>query len=605
MIYRAIASGWLQEEKPNVRRSYEGEFTPEYLKSLNSKGYNIYFFPNCPSFYDTTKTVDGSQIDEFRYVFVDMDLKDGYYSSKELFIQALSGLMPTLVIDSGRGIHAYWEITDLDAMSYLRLQRRLCRFFKADPAVSQICQLMRAPGYYNVKSKGSSIPCETLYEGDALYSCEQLDKALPAIIQSDEQHCQQHYEKTYNPSAALTVTDKMPDKFGKLVKDNTEVRDIWTGNVTDRSKGDYRLAHIMWAAGFTKAEAMSVLVNCAKALTRAPVHRMGYAEGIVAKIWTGGEMADNGLSLSSSVKDILQRSGDTLKGTRFACWSYIDDTAHGFRLGQVMGLVAGSGVGKTTKALNMFAGFVQNNPDYEHFFVPLEQTPNEIAAHWQTMCGTNTKLHEKVHILSNYDENGTFRHLSLKDIQDYILKFQELSGKKVGCVVIDHIGALRKGGKGEENQDLMSICHSMKAFAIQTNTFLIMQSQAPREKAGIGDLELNKDAAYGTVYFESYCDYLVTVWQPLKRCYSEPACPTVTAFKFCKIRHKKQGTDRIQEDVCYRLTFDPKTETLRPLTEAEETSFGYFNIIATNKRKEDRKTDIVTYTSAQWSKTGE
>src|SRR5262249_24855281 len=160
----------------------------------------------------------------------------------------------------------------------------------------------------------------------------------------------------------------------------------------------------------------------------------------------------------------------------------------------------------------------------------------------------------------------------------YVTELETKVGRKIGCVVIDHIGALRKGNrKTGENQDLMDICHAMKAFAVQTQTMLIMQSQAPREKAGIGDLELNKDAAYGTVYFESYCDWVVTIWQPLKRCYDDPDCPAVTAYKFCKIRHKRKGSDEIKEDQCYRLIFDPKTELMRPLTGAEEKRFDFFN----------------------------
>jgi hypothetical protein len=252
-------------------------------------------------------------------------------------------------------------------------------------------------------------------------------------------------------------------------------------------------------------------------------------------------------------------------------------------------------------ALNMFLGFVENNPDYDHLFIPLEQPDNEIAQRWVRMCGDNTALHSRVHVLSNYDENGAYRHLSFLDIKDYILAYQKRTKRKFGCVVIDHIGALRKGGKKDgEKQDLMDICHKMKAFAIETNTLLVMQSQAPREKAGIGDLELNKDAAYGTIYFESYCDYLITIWQPLKRCYNEPDCPSVTAYKFCKIRHKRRGTDDIEEDVCYRLIFDPETERMRTLTQSEEVSFDFYNSKATNLRKRDRKTDLVPYKSTHW-----
>lgn len=604
MIYRCIAPQWAIDEGLITRRVVEGEFTNEEIKQLNAQGYNIYFLPNYPSIYNPGTTVDGSQIDIFKYVFVDMDLKDGTYATKDDFLRQLGSfkLDPTMIVDSGNGIHVYWETTDLSPMTYLKLQRRLMRLFKTDEAVGQIYQLMRVPGTINTKVKDQFKHCEMIYETNSVYGAEEMDKALPPLEHRDLQYCEAHYNKTYNPVTMDSVSDKIPLKFAKLIRENEEVKDIWMGRTDDRSKGDYRLAHIMFACGFSKEEATSVLINSAKAISRAPTHRLSYATNIVEKIWIFETTEDKqSLGLSSSVADILKKSGSQLKGERFPCYSYIDATEHGFRLGQVIGLVAGSGVGKTAVALNMFMGFVQYNPDKVHFFVPLEQPANEIAERWQHLCGDQIHLHEKVHVISNYDETGNFRHLSFDEIKDYILKFQEVTGKKAGAVVIDHIGALKKKAKNGENQDLMEICHAMKAFAVQTNTLLIMQSQAPREKAGIGDLELNKDAAYGTVYFEAYCDYLVTLWQPLKRVYMEGA-PTVTAFKFCKIRHKKQNVDTISEDVCYKLHFDPVKGHLRELTEKEEKSFTFFLNKATNKRKQDRKTDLVQYSSVTWLK---
>ncbi len=600
-VYRCIMPQWALDENPQLKRVVEGQFTFEELLDLNEKNYNIYFLPNYPSLYEGG-TVDGFQIDKFQYVFVDMDLKDGVYTSKDAFVKTIlaSGLVPTFINDSGNGIHAYWEISDLDAMSFLKLQRRLIAKFNTDEAVGQIYQLMRVAGTVNTKDPDNFKLCQQIYHSGLKFSCEDLDALLPPLSKQDEDYCHQHFNKTYKKETAAAIIDKIPLKFSKLLNENTEVRDIWAGKVDDRSKGDFRLAHIMFANGFTRDEAASVLVNSAKALARAPQHRISYATNILDKIWTFELEADKTqLTLSNSVMDILMRSGEDLKGTRFPCHRYIDDTANGFRLGQVVGLVAGSGVGKTAVALNMFLGFVKNNPDYVHFFVPLEQPAREIALRWKMLCGENTQLHSKVQVLSNYDDDGGFRHLSLDEIKQYILKFQTVSGQKVGCVVIDHIGALKKKGKNGENQDLMDICHSMKAFAIQTNTMLVMQSQAPREKAGVGDLELNKDAAYGTVYFESYCDYLITIWQPLKRCHSEEGCPTVTAFKFCKIRHKNQVLDNIKEDVCYRLLFDPESGRLSQLTENTEKAFDFFNNKAVNKRKGDRKTDIVSYVSAK------
>lgn len=602
-LCRMILPDW--GTKRNIGpKAIEGLFSDDEIAKYNAKGYNVYYLPNHPKDYQKGVTVDGTHIDVFDWVFVDCDLKDRVYISKDAFIEKIAsvGIEPTKVVDSGNGVHVYWRVQGLDAKSYLRLNRRLMRLFTTDDAVQKIFQLMRLPGTLNTKTEGKSIPCIMLFESDKSYTAEEMDKLLPPISIEDEQYCVTHYNNTFNINQNLyEVSDELPPKFGQLIRDNQEVKELWIGNVDDRSKSDYRLGHILFANGFSKDEAMSVLVNTAKASQRAVHHRKTYADGIVSKIWTFENLPDKAsTTLSNSVKDILSRTGDTLKGTPFRCHPRIDNTEHGFRLGQVIGLVAGSGVGKTAFALNMFQWFAQNNPDYHHFFIPLEQPANEIADRWKTMCGQDTSLHEKVHIISNYDDNGNFRHLSFDEIKEYIYKFQQVNNIKVGCVVIDHIGALKKKGKDGENQDLMDICHSMKAFAVQTNTLLVMQSQSSREKAGIGDLELNKDAAYGTVYFEAYCDYLITLWQPLKRCHYEDSCPTVTAFKYCKIRHKKGKLDVIQEDVPYYVYFNPETEQMNDMTQDQITSFDYFIKKATNKRKADRKTDLVAYQSVQY-----
>lgn len=603
-LCRLILPSWALEEDSSKRRVLEGRFSDQQIAKYNAQGYNVYTLPNQPSEYNEGVTVDGSHINVFSYVFVDCDLKDGIWPSKEAFVEAVgnSDIPPTKIVDSGFGIHVYWKVSNLDAMSYLRFQRRLMRKFVTDEAVGQIFQLMRLHNTINTKNKDKQVPCELWFESEKVYTSEELDKLLPPITTADEQYCKQHHDKTYNLNQDQTeISDAIPPKFGKLLRDNHEAKALWTDPGDDRSKADYRLGHLMFASGFTKDEALSVLVNSAKAIQRAPIHRRSYAVNIVDKIWTfeeGG--ANDGLELSSSVREILQRSGDTLKGTPFRCHKRVDNTVHGFRLGQVIGLVAGSGVGKTTFALNLFRWFAQENPDYHHFFIPLEQPANEIADRWKTMCGADTRLHDKVHIISNYDDSGNFRHLSFDDIKTYIEKFQKVTGHKLGCVVIDHIGALKKQGTNDEYQDLMTICHNMKAFAVQTNTLLVMQSQTSREKAGIGDLELNKDAAFGTSTFEWYCDFLLTLWQPLKRVQMEPDCPTVTAFKYCKIRHKKPRQDVIQEDVPYYMYFDSDTEQMRDMTQQEKDAFKYYLPVATNKRKTDRKVEILDYKSVPY-----
>lgn len=601
-INRIILPDWAKEEFPDLIAARDGEFSDEEIEIYNKTGYNVYWLPNCPSQYDPGTTVSGSHIDSFRYVFADMDLKQGSYADKQTFIDLVlaSGIDPSFIIDSGNGVHVYWKVTDLDAMSFLRLQRRICRRFDTDDAVSKIYQLMRVPGTLNMKVKESPKPCVQLYESEKTYTCEELDRLFPPITHLDEDYCKQHFEKTYRlNSGNVKIDDKIPLKFAQLLRKSQEVKDIWAGSIDDRSKADYRLGHIMFASGFTKEEALSVLVNSAKALERAPVHRLSYAAGIVDKIWT--HELENQTGLSQSVEHILSQNDDeSLKGTRFPCYRFFDGTKHGFRLGQVIGLCAGVGVGKTAIALNFFKGFVELNPNYIHMFVALEQPGREIADRWKKMCGDDTKLHKKVHILSNYNEDGSYRNLSLNEVQDYILDFQKKTGLKVGCICLDHIGVLKKETRNGENQGLMDVCSELKSFAIATETLFVVQSQTNREKAGIGDLELFKDCAYGTQHFESFVDFLLAAWQPLKRAYGNPDCPRVTAYKFAKIRFKSK-TDVIIEDECYRLLFDGDTETLREMNQYEEKAFDFFASQALNARKRDRKTDLVPYKSIKWS----
>lgn len=604
-LCRLLLPEWARAEDPSKPKVLEGLFSWADIQKHNKSGYNVYFLPNHPSDYEKgTRPIDGTDIDTFEWVFVDMDLKDKTYASKEEFLEALgsTGVAPNKIVDSGGGVHAYWKVDNLDVMSYLRFQRRLSKLYSTDEATSSIFQLMRLPGTLNTKRQDSQIPCTLIYDDPSTsYTAEQLDRLLPPITAEDELKAKTHHDKTYRIGQDETpISDALPAKFGELLLQNEEVKMLFAGQSDDRSKSDYRLGHLMLVYKFTKDEALSVLINSAKALERAPIHRRSYAQNIVEKIWTFEETKDK-TALSYSIADLLSKGDDeALKGTRFRCQKYFDGTEHGFRLSQVIGLCAGVGVGKTAIALNLFRGFVEQNPEYVHMFVSLEQPGREIAVRWKKMVGDNKYLHDKVHVISNYNDDGSYRNLSLTEIQDYILKFQKENKVKVGCVCLDHIGVLRQENRSGEYQGLRDICAQLKSFAVVTDTLFIIQSQTNREKAGAGDLELFKDAAYGTQSFEGFLDFLLVAWQPLKRCYDNSQCPRVTAYKFAKVRFKSKN-DFLIEDQCYRLLFDQDTETLRPMTQDEETSFDYFAKQALNIRKKDRKTDLVSYTSIRWS----
>lgn len=601
MIYRLILAPWRSEEVPSKRKILEGEFTPDELAVYNLDGYNIHNLPNYPS--HPVYPVDGTQIDIWEWVYVDMDLKDGVYATKEEFISTLneSLLKPTTTIDSGHGIHAYWRVSDLDAKSFLRLQRRLMKFYDTDKTLATLYQLMRPAGYLNVKRKGESKMVTELCSNPIVYTCEELDRRLPAITHEDEQYCVEHYERTMNPTQASADIDELPTRWFKFAKKGTEAYSLFYGNPKDRSVADYRLAHLMNADGFSKEEALAVLANGAKASERTTQHRFNYANNIIEKMWVA---LAKGERLGYSVEELLEDSGDDeFEGTPFRCNELFDATECGFRLTHVLGLVGGAGSGKTAVSLNYFYHFAINNPTYTHVVFSLEQPKKEIAKRWRKLVGTNSSANRQVIIVDNYNDDGTYRHLSLGQCEAYVTELQE-AGVAVGCVMIDHIGLLRQGHHDGEREGLIEICTKMKSFAVNRNIMLIMQSQTSREKAKAGDVELDKDAAYGTTSFEWFVDWLVTIWQPLKRLHKEPKCPTVTCVKYCKIRHKHPN-DNIVEDVRYAFKFDTATGLLRRLNALEKESYDTWAQRATAERNLDKSKDIAAVTDATWATSAE
>lgn len=617
MLVRLIAAKWAKAEGL-VPDTIEGDLSLDEIRKHNELGYNCYTWPNHPSpasyarvplnpRTERKRPIKGSDVDVFQWAFVDFDLKSKTYPDKDAFIAKVleSPTMPTRIVDSGNGIHAYWAVTDLDAKSFLRLNRRLSTFFRTDPAVSTLNQLMRVPDTWNVKDSEDPKLCAVVWEEQCSYSAEQLDQWLPPISADDEAYCVRHYDQAYGiGSANIKISEELPAKFLKLCRTNKELNSLYFEPQKDRSAADFRLGLMLFNLGFTRDEALSVLCRTAKASERTKVHQHNYGLQIVEKVWDAGEeeVKETQSSLKfpmTSIADIAAQS--QTKGERIFCHPMIDATKRGFRLGDVLGLIGGQGNGKTTTALNVFRWFTEFNvnKDFIHLFVSLEMPKVEIQERWQLMAAElhksnpNVDWNRLVYVLDNYNEDGTYRELGLDDIQEYALELEKATGKKIGCLVIDHLGVLRQKStkKDNENEGLTGVCKQLKAVSIATNTFLIIQSQTSRAKNAGGDVELDMDAAFGTSSFESFTDFVMTTWQPLKRVIGQmdkDRLLAVTAFKMAKIRHKNLIEDKISADSAYGMAFDPKTELLREMTSDEHKSYEYWNKKATALRNKDR-----------------
>lgn len=124
-----------------------------------------------------------------RCLFVDLDSKD--FGDKKtaarelgLFCRATGMPMPAILVDSGKGLHAYWPFdADLDVAAWRALAGQLkakCEElgFKADPTcTSDAARILRVPTTLNYKY-GAPLACKVIHDSGVEFKATDLLKCL-------------------------------------------------------------------------------------------------------------------------------------------------------------------------------------------------------------------------------------------------------------------------------------------------------------------------------------------------------------------------------------------------------------------------------------------
>lgn len=618
MRYRLVKPDWAKESTPGPT-IYEGsDFSFDYLKEKNEQGYNIYFFPNFNSQKPEGNFLIGKDISIFRQVFVDMDLKDGVYSSKLAFLEKIEAfpIKPNRVVDSGNGIHAYWNVADLTRESYVELQFRLINEFKTDASVWTVLQLMRLPGSMNTKNRENYKKSEILFENKGTILISDLRKALPPLSESQRSKLTNHLSRMDGTDTAIDVdivdVDFLPNKFEVLLETDQEIKHLWEAEKGARSEADWNLAKLLLKKNrFSKEEIIQVILNTEKARSKGN-YRKEYAIHTTQKVYETFTKH----YIPPASEEYANYLGDTNKGERVVGPSYFDATTAGWRKGEVLGLVAGSGVGKTTLTLDIYYEMMkadENNEDIYVFF-SLEMQGHEIYERWQNLIGEDKHLSNRLYIISNEDAEGNPRHINLQELYKYSEAAREGSGRNIGAIAIDHIGIVEttidlkeKPSFGIMGEDIgfgsirtipfESLCAKLKMLAKMLNCFLIVQSQTTKEKAKGGDVELGLDAAFGTAKFEWYVDYIMTAWQPLRRVEADTPLRAL-GWQYCKIRSKK-STDKIKIYDKRVLFVDMDSGKLRPMEGYELDEFHIWESEAKKRRTASSKNESNEYKNSE------
>lgn len=597
------------------------DLAPSFLRSKNDEGYNVYYFPNHPKEVDdSVKHLSGSHIDQFNYVFVDMDLKDEEYANKDEFLETIINFTPTptKVVDSGHGIHAYWAVDDLSRNAFCLIQMALLQHLRTDVSVYTTLQLMRLEGYNNTKNHNNYIPCRVLdaYSSHKSYVVNDFIPYIEAITEDNKNRVRRHLDgldgKVSNDFVQDIDSTKIPPRFLKLLETNKWISDRFTNpqEYGDRSSVDMSLTNVLFKERFTYGEAVSIISNTQKALEKG-IHGKEYAELTVGKVYS-----DSPTHNIESASDFLRRSGSEIKAQQVYGPSYMDTAVlvEPWRKKELTGLIAGSGVGKTSTTLNIIKEMLNNTPNSNdaYVFVSLEMSKQQIISRWIELVGDSPHILDRLYVLDATTRDGMPLIIGLQEIYGYCNELKQVTGRGIGSIAIDHLGIIsthidtrvdptfsiesdQGTGYGEvRNLTPNRLATELKALVKMLDCHGIILTQTTKAK-GVGDMPIGKDGAYGISQYEWIMDRIITVWQPLMRV--QHLCETkFTAWQYVKIREKRHE-DKITEGVAKLLAFNLKDGSLRPINNMEYDEFLEYIALADEARKvaETNKTSSYTH----------
>lgn len=305
----------------------------------------------------------------------------------------------------------------------------------------------------------------------------------------------------------------------------------------------------------------------------------------------------------------LYKVSDPINGPDF--W---DTTEEKWRKGEVLGLIAAPGTGKSSASLKIVRDIIFNNPNSNdiHFFFSLEMPRRQVIKRWHKLVGKNSPHSAKLCVIDNKAcaERQTWQHISR-----FVKDTCKAMGKGVGCVIIDHMMVVSdkidttqephfdvstdiNSGRGKiKTVKLKDMCFLMHEVALYLDCFLIVQNQGTKEGASHGDTPMGIHAAYGAADFAWFCDYIITVWQPLKRVATESYL-RVTAWQYAKIREIGEN-DLAKVYTRYALAFDMTTGDYRPLNALEQDEMDKLVERANALRKSEDKKEVSKYEATQ------
>lgn len=146
---------WLLPEAKNANSFPHETLELGNIEDLKDQGLGVFFTPNEMGDLKNAKghLRHDKNVTRFTSVFVDID--KGTREEQLTRLKAYP-LPPSIIVETGRGHHAYWILDRFSPVSpgqWQRVQKRLALDLKGDPACTDPARLMRLPDTWHVKAE--------------------------------------------------------------------------------------------------------------------------------------------------------------------------------------------------------------------------------------------------------------------------------------------------------------------------------------------------------------------------------------------------------------------------------------------------------------------
>lgn len=220
-------------ERKNEFGGYFGTYIPtETLEELKTKNIGLYFSPNGNN---GKRNIENT--DKLNACFADFD--DGTKEAQLATIRRLP-ITPSVIVESGRGYHAYWLFAapERDKVLWRRIQKKIIAVCGSDPKICNPDRLMRLPFSWHTKTDDKKLV--TIFEySQRRYAMKDVEVAFPP-----------EPERTYVGPSAKPRGLKVPDiaslgpnhRHGTLLEETGRIY----ANLPVEKAGDARSAMKYW-----------------------------------------------------------------------------------------------------------------------------------------------------------------------------------------------------------------------------------------------------------------------------------------------------------------------------------------------------------------------